>query len=128
MITPRLVSVMPGIHVEDVPRSVEFYERYLGFAAVFRNGVTFAIVSRDGIELGIGQAAYTGSPAGSSGCYCKLSQGIDTLYAECQSRGVAILHELRDESYGMREFMIADPDGNRINFGQPIESRAAASD
>jgi len=111
---------MPSIRVEDVPRAIEFYHDSLGFAPVFRNGVTFAIVRRDGIELGLMKAAYTECKPGGSACYCKLSQGIDTLYAGYQQRGVTILHPLRDESYGMREFMIADPDGNTINFGQPL--------
>jgi len=31
-------------------------------------------------------------------------------------------HELRTESYGMREFMITDPDGNTINFGEPVRA------
>ena len=125
MTDPKLTSVMPSLHVEDVPRAVEFYDEFLGFAPVFRNGVTFAIVQRDQIELGLIQAAYGRTAPGGAGCYCKLSQGIDALYAEYQARGVPILHELRDEPYEMREFMIGDPDGNTINFGQlvPLSSR-----
>jgi hypothetical protein len=48
------------------------------------------------------------------------SAGIDELYEGYRGRGVTVLHELRDESYGMREFMIADADRNEINFGQLI--------
>jgi catechol 2,3-dioxygenase-like lactoylglutathione lyase family enzyme len=111
---------MPCLRVADVPRAVDFYNDSLGFAPVFRNGVTFAIVCRDKVELGLGQAAYAGGAPGGASCYCKLSEGIDLLYAEYQARGVSIPHPLRDESYAMREFMIADPDGNTISFGQPI--------
>jgi catechol 2,3-dioxygenase-like lactoylglutathione lyase family enzyme len=117
---PVLTSAMPCLRVADVPRAVDFYNDSLGFAPVFRNGVTFAIVCRDRIELGLSQSAYAGATAGGGSCYCKLSEGIDALYAEYQARGVAVLHPLRDESYGMREFMIADPDGNIINFGQAV--------
>ena len=116
---------MPSLSVEDVPRAVEFYTNYLGFEAVFRNGITFAIVCRDDVELSLSQTAYLRKSlpaAGASSCYCKLSDGIDALYAEYRSYGVSILHPLRDESYGMREFMIADIDGNLINFGQPISA------
>ena len=121
MTSPKLASVMPSLRVADIPRAIDFYNDSLGFVPVFRNGVTFAIVRRDHIELGLSQAASdTGTPGGGN-CYCKLSHGIDALYAEFQARGVSILHPLRDEPYGMREFMIADPDGNTINFGQPID-------
>jgi len=27
-------------------------------------------------------------------------------------------HPLKTESYGMRELMITDPDGNTVNFGE----------
>ena len=111
---------MPSLPVEEVPRAADYYTISLGFEVVFRSGVTFAIVRRDNVELGLSQAACSGALAGTAACYCKLSQGIDALYAEYHTRGVSIRHELRDESYGMREFMIADADGNRINFGQPI--------
>ena len=121
MTQPSLASVMPCLRVADVPRAVDFYNNSLGFAPVFRNGVTFAIVRRDQIEIGLSQAAYAGATPGTGSCYCKLSQGIDALYSEYQARGVSIRHPLRDESYGMREFMIADPDGNTINFGQATE-------
>jgi catechol 2,3-dioxygenase-like lactoylglutathione lyase family enzyme len=121
MTPPRLASAMPCLRVADVPRAVDFYNGCLGFAPVFRNGVTFAIVRRDQIELGLSQAAYSGATPGGGSCYCKLSQGIDALYADYQARAVTVLHPLRDESYGMREFMIADLDGNTINFGQVEE-------
>jgi hypothetical protein len=31
-------------------------------------------------------------------------------------------HPLRTESYGMREFMITDSEGNTLNFGEPVIS------
>ena len=34
---------------------------------------------------------------------------------------VAMTHPLRRESYGMREFMITDPDGNALNFGEAVK-------
>ncbi len=117
----KFASVMPCLRVADVPRAIDFYHDSLGFVPVFRNGVTFAIVRRDHIEIGLGQAAYEAAAPGGASCYCKLSQGIEALYAEYESHGVSILHPLADEPYQMREFMISDPDGNTINFGQPID-------
>ncbi len=40
------------------------------------------------------------------------------LYDFCSRRGVRIVKSLRDQAYGLRDFVIADPDGNRIDIGQ----------
>jgi len=120
MPSPHFTSVMPSVPVAELPRAVAFYAENLGFEIEFQNGTTYAIVSRDGIQLGIGAPPISTVPAGHGRCYFKLSTGIDELYEGYRSRGVTIIHELRDESYGMREFMISDLDGNQINFGQPL--------
>jgi catechol 2,3-dioxygenase-like lactoylglutathione lyase family enzyme len=119
-IVPALSSVMPSLPVADLEQAIAFYTQSLGFTPRFRNGSSFAIVAHGAVELALASPDVTGIPAGHGRCYCKLSDGIDILYADYRSRGVTIRHELRDESYGMREFMIADPDQNEINFGQPM--------
>ncbi len=120
MSTPVFSSAMPSLPVADMDRAIAFYTESLGFILSFRNGSSFAIVSRDTVQFGLIAPDVAGVSAGHGRCYCKLSSGIDAVYADYRSRSVSIRHELRDESYGMREFMIADPDQNEINFGQPI--------
>lgn len=120
MPTPHFTSVMPTMPVQNLANAVNFYSAKLGFEVDFQNGTTYAIVSRDGIQLGLAAPPVSTVPAGQGRCYFKLSAGIDDLYEGYRDRGVTVLHELRDESYGMREFMIADADRNEINFGQPI--------
>ncbi len=111
---------MPVLPIRDLGRAIDFYTESLGFILTFRNGSSFAIVARGGVQLGLQAVACCGIPSGCGRCYCKLSSGIEALYSDYCSRNFKILHELRDESYGMREFMISDPDQNEINFGQPI--------
>jgi uncharacterized glyoxalase superfamily protein PhnB len=115
---PKFRSVMPGFGVADVTRAVAFYEEKLGFRVTFRNGAVFAIVTRDGIEISLGPHR-PGAPAGTCACYVKL-KGVDALHDEFAARGVAMTHPLKTEAYGMREFMITDPDGNTLNFGEPV--------
>jgi hypothetical protein len=38
----------------------------------------------------------------------------------CTLKQGAHIKGLRDQPYGLRDFIIADPDGNRIDVGQPI--------
>ena len=47
--------------------------------------------------------------------------GLEALYTEYQQIPVKIVHPLRIEEYGMKEFMIADLEGNTINFGELVE-------
>ena len=56
--------------------------------------------------------------AGSGEAYVGL-RGVDAYFAELQSRNVAC-GDLADRPYGMRDFAVTDPSGNRIVFGEPI--------
>jgi uncharacterized glyoxalase superfamily protein PhnB len=42
---------------------------------------------------------------------------VDALHADLMRRGARILNAPRDQDYGLRDFAIADPDGNMIFFG-----------
>ena len=111
---------MPGFTVGDMNRAVDFYEGRLGFHVTFRNGAVFTIVSRDGIEISLALGR-SSQAAGKGACYLKVD-GIDTIHDEFLAKGVAMAHPLRTESYGMREFMITDSEGNTLNFGEPVIS------
>lgn len=117
--SPRLHSVMPSVAVSDLDTALVFYTQQLGFRVTFENKDLFVIVARDGVEIGLAPAAVHYGIPGKNNLYLKVS-GIETLYADLQSRGVPILHPLKDEPYHMKEFMIADPDGNTINYGEPL--------
>lgn len=116
----QLQSAMPGFAVADLARSLEFYNGLLGFATIFMNGPEnapiFAIVKRGQVIISLASNV-DAERVGRGACYLSMT-GIDGLYAEIKALGVAMTHDLRDESYGMREFMITDPDGNTINFGE----------
>jgi len=115
---PKIESVMVGFCVRDMKAALEFYTIKLGFGVVFRNGDVYAIVTRDGIEISLGLDR-SGDRAGKGACYLKV-QAVDAFHHELAQKGVVMTHHLKTESYGMREFMIADPDGNTLNFGEPI--------
>jgi uncharacterized glyoxalase superfamily protein PhnB len=85
---------------------------------VFKNSVVFTIVSRDGIEISLGLDR-SGNKAGKAGCYLKVT-GIEAFHEELIGKGVEMTHPLKTEVYQMKEFMITDPDGNTINFGEVV--------
>jgi predicted enzyme related to lactoylglutathione lyase len=45
----------------------------------------------------------------------------DAIDAELKSRGADVLGEPISRPWGLREFQVHDPEGNRITFGQPFE-------
>jgi catechol 2,3-dioxygenase-like lactoylglutathione lyase family enzyme len=109
---------MPGFGVRDMSGSIDFYTTKLGFQVAFKNGEVFAIVSRDGIEISLGLDR-SGAGAGKGACYLKMT-GVDAFHEELLGKGVEMAHPLKTEAYQMREFMITDPDGNTLNFGEPV--------
>ena len=46
---------------------------------------------------------------------------VDAHHQRAKSASAKILEEPADQFYGMREFVICDPDGNRLLFGCNIE-------
>ncbi|WP_347093609.1 VOC family protein [Sphingomonas parapaucimobilis] len=40
------------------------------------------------------------------------------LYDHCEAQGARIIKRLADKDYGQRAFVLADPDGNRIDIGE----------
>jgi hypothetical protein len=58
--------------------------------------------------------------AGTGEAYIEVG-GIDDYHEELVTRGVP-LGDLADRPYGMRDFAVIDPSGNRILFGQATAS------
>jgi catechol 2,3-dioxygenase-like lactoylglutathione lyase family enzyme len=118
-VQPRINSAITGFSVRDMNAALAFYTAKLGFKVSFKNGAVFAIVSRDGIEISLA-VDRSGTATGKGACYLKVT-GVDALHEELLGQGVAMAHPLKTESYGMREFMVKDPDGNGLNFGEPVK-------
>jgi catechol 2,3-dioxygenase-like lactoylglutathione lyase family enzyme len=50
----------------------------------------------------------------------RMVDNVDALHAVCKRQGLRIIKSLQDKDYGLRAFVFEDPDGNRIDVGQPI--------
>lgn len=49
-----------------------------------------------------------------------MVDNVDALHAICKQHGLRIIKRLQNKDYGLRAFVFEDPDGNRIDVGQPI--------
>lgn len=116
----KFESVSPIFSVTDLPQSIDFYRRVLGFGIAWSWGdpPDIAAVCRDSVEITLIQRAGA-SPAGASHIYLRVSE-IDTCYQGIVNAGARIVVPLQDRPYGMRDFRIADPSGNELSIGQVI--------
>jgi uncharacterized glyoxalase superfamily protein PhnB len=114
----RLHSVAPILQIADLPRAIDFYTKTLGFKLGWTGGTPpfIASVCRDHVELNLRLEAQP-TP---SRVYIQVS-GVDAYSQRISAAGVAMIHELQDRDYGMRDCTFADPDGNSIAIGEPCE-------
>jgi catechol 2,3-dioxygenase-like lactoylglutathione lyase family enzyme len=113
----RIAAMLP---VRDIQRAHDFYVKALGFEKTFENGdpVGFMILERDDAELHLTlQPHHTAAPFNVAHM---MVDDVDALHAICQRHGLRIIKGLKDQDYGLRAFVFEDPDGNRIDVGQPI--------
>lgn len=113
----RIAAVLP---VKDIQLAKAFYVDGLNFEIVFENGdpVGFVILKREAAELHL-----TLQPQHKAAVFPiahLLVDDANALYSRCQALGVRIVKGIQDKDYGIRAFVFADPDGNRIDVGQII--------
>lgn len=112
--------IAPGLFVRDIERARAFYCDVLGFEKTFENGdpVGFMILEKDKAELHLNRVE-DHQPSDTNVAHLMVDD-VDALHAVCQAASVRIVKALADKDYGLRAFVFADPDGNRIDVGQPI--------
>ncbi|MEZ4238440.1 MAG: VOC family protein [Myxococcota bacterium] len=113
----------PTLPVTDVDRALAFYVGVLGLRVTFTNGdpVGFVILERDGAELHLTRVREPVPPAARNVAHLLVSDAT-ALYDHLVAHGVRIVKGLRDADYGLRQFVLADPDGNRIDVGQSLRA------
>ena len=111
----RVAAMLP---VRDIERARAAYARVFGLEKVFENGdpVGFMILKRDAAELHL-----TLQPAHKAVTFNvahMLVSDAEETCRRCKAEGFRILKGLDDKDYGLRAFVFADHDGNRIDVGQ----------
>ncbi|RLV67016.1 glyoxalase/bleomycin resistance protein/dioxygenase [Streptomyces sp. CBMAI 2042] len=104
---------MPLVQSEAVQESREFYG-LLGFEEVMNHGwiMTLAPPSSPTAQISIITSDAT-APATPD-----LSvevDDVDAAYAVVRESGAEIVHPLQDEEWGVRRFMVRDPNGRVVN-------------
>jgi len=111
--------------VRDLGTSVAHYRDVLGFEITFQYGEPpyYACLCRDEVSLHLRTGRAPNWVPG-NGAMCVFVSDVDALHSELATRGARVVKPPQDYAYGMRDFDIADLDGNQLTFG--MESKSAA--
>jgi catechol 2,3-dioxygenase-like lactoylglutathione lyase family enzyme len=120
MSMPLLTRVIPLLHMTNSAATEDFYVRQLGFRLAFAartgDGTTdpcYLSVLREGVELHLSSHA---GDAVLGGVVNVRTTNIDELHREFVNREVPIHVAPVDQTWGLREMYVRDPDGNTLRF------------
>ena len=109
--------------VPDLERSAAYFRDALGFQLTWPEGTGWQLVSRGAVRIMLGHCPDAIAPAATSDHsyfgYLNIDDA-DALYNEFVGRGAIILQPPTDRPHGMREFVVATPDGHRMMIGQDL--------
>jgi lactoylglutathione lyase len=130
---PReLIPITVELFVPDVETSVRFYTEKLGFGLMrLERGMidgqeraTFAVVGLERAVLLIAHRSLGGAPAvppGGGAIHIRIMvDDVDALHRRAKDNGVVIANDIADRLYGLRDFIVDDPDGFRLRFASPL--------
>ena len=129
---PGFKWLTPVLCVNDVPRSLKHYSEVLGFDIEWEwsepeafekpEHATFASVCRGECAIFLCEKGQ-GTPGAWLCLNVSSSEELDTLHKEYQKSGAKIVQEPQDYSWGMREMIVEDLDGNTFRMGCAIEEK-----
>jgi catechol 2,3-dioxygenase-like lactoylglutathione lyase family enzyme len=114
--------VAPSIYVRDLQRSLDFYCDILGFSVVFTNGspICIAILKRDAANLNLCL-----QPERAGLCHAHiLLDDLDSFYAVLLGARVEVRQPPKVQEWGLRDIVVADPDGNTFEFAEVVGEEA----
>jgi catechol 2,3-dioxygenase-like lactoylglutathione lyase family enzyme len=116
-------SVAPMIHVPDVAATVAWYQS-LDFEVVDRDEadgeLTWAMLSYGAAALMFNAGGRPSSAERREIDLYVTTPGIDALHARLREQ-VQVIEAPHDTFYGMREFIVRDPNGFWLTFGEPAK-------
>jgi len=119
-----VTRLLPNICTDRMEETRDFYVNLLGFVVGFEHHgwyIQLSSPTNPQLQIGIVRRDYEFTPK----AFQKPAQGViisaqvedvDAAYAAVLKRGLGIAHKMRDEGFGMRRFMVADPNGLLVNI------------
>src|ERR1700692_2383758 len=109
----KMNRVIPMLPVRSMPASIEFYQK-LGFSVEHRNdALGWAILCFDECRLMVDQSINIHREASRQSVLYLYPEDIFEYHKQVRRNGV-VAPDLDVTFYGLTEFRIDDPDGNRL--------------
>jgi catechol 2,3-dioxygenase-like lactoylglutathione lyase family enzyme len=124
-----VVGIRANLEVRDVPQSIDFYRGALALEPVTTMGEppVFALLAAtptgpgDSPSLGL-SASPAPAVAAIVACYVDVAD-VAAVFDRCRAARVEVTMELTTHPWGMRDFVIRDPDGHQLAIGQRMAAR-----
>ncbi|HYG32307.1 MAG TPA: VOC family protein [Methylophilaceae bacterium] len=115
-------TVIPQLRITNAERSLAFYVDGLGFKVDWQHQFEpgfplFFQITREGQTIFLTE--HTGDCAVGGAVYFRVPDAR-ALHAEFQQRGITATNEPEDTPWGTCEFLLTDPDGNRLRFANDL--------
>jgi catechol 2,3-dioxygenase-like lactoylglutathione lyase family enzyme len=112
----KTTSYYPVIMTDDVAGTAAFYETHFRFEALFNSGWYIHLQSKEDEKVTL--AVLDGKV---SGLLLNFEvEDVDAVYDAVRAADLPILLDIRDEDFGQRHFITADPNGVLIDVIKPI--------
>lgn len=124
----QMRSLYPLLQVADVDSTARFYETHLGFVRVFSSDwyVHLRSPAEAVYELAVIAQDHDTIPPSGRGSTTNLILSFEVEdaaveHARFAAAGITIAQPLRDEVFGQRHFIAADPNGVLLDIITPID-------
>lgn len=108
-------QLVVALYVQDIKKSSKFYRTY-GFE-VLRDEGTFMELKWEDARLFLSEVPGTAPPpANPIGNIRVMVSNVDAYWHRAIQHGATILSPIEDRYYGLRDFVIAGPDGLGLRF------------
>jgi catechol 2,3-dioxygenase-like lactoylglutathione lyase family enzyme len=103
---------VPNIRSDQPGETRDFFADLFGFEVAMDMGwvTTLASPSNPSVQITIISGDDMAAPGITVGV-----EDVDAIHAKAVERGLAIAYPLRDEEWGVRRFMLRDPNGIVVN-------------
>ncbi len=130
-----ITGIFPTLCADDVAAARDFYVDLFGFDVVFDSGwyVQLQAPSEPHPQIGVVHREHDSVPAAfrrrPSGVLVGIEvDDVDAVCAKIVAAGRELVMELRDEPWGQRHFMVADPTGTLVDVITPTPPDSSYAD
>jgi predicted enzyme related to lactoylglutathione lyase len=113
-----LDKIMPELPLSDIAAGLAHYRDVLGFKTNYAQH-DICVMDRDSVRILL--ILRTDRHSGIGSCYIYVTD-VDVLHSELTGKGACLDGPPISRPWGLREFQVRDLEGNRITFGQPLDS------